>query len=97
MQSTTAETRVQLNFKDWHASTRATADRPPLSPEESQRPFARYYDATVLAVLRRLSLVSTWCFQLDRYFVDPDRHVLIPNLQSIKVAENLIAHIVMPD
>lgn len=47
-----------------------------------ERSFARYYDATVLAVLRRLSLVSTWCFQLDRYFVDPDRHVLIPNLQS---------------
>jgi hypothetical protein len=49
-----------------------------------ERSFARYYDATVLAALRRLSLVSTWCFQLDRYFMDPDRHVLIPNLQSYR-------------
>lgn len=49
-----------------------------------ERSFALYYDTTVLAVLRRQSLISTWCFQLDRYFVDPDRHALIPDMRSYR-------------
>ena len=38
-----SEQAAQKNFRDWYASTRRKADRPPLSAEEEARPFAKYY------------------------------------------------------
>jgi hypothetical protein len=39
----TPEVKAQLSFKDWYASTKKKAERPPLTPEEQARPFAKYY------------------------------------------------------
>ncbi len=43
MSQQTPERAAQLNFSDWRASTHDLAKRPPLTPEEEARPFAKYY------------------------------------------------------
>lgn len=43
MSPQTAEQRAQKNHTEWYASTRLKAGRPPLTPEEQARPFAKYY------------------------------------------------------
>lgn len=47
--STTIERAAQKTYREWHASTRAKADRPPLTPAEEARPFAKYYHERVPA------------------------------------------------
>ncbi len=39
----TPEWKAQKNYQDWYASTKVKADRPPLTPEEQARPYAKYY------------------------------------------------------
>jgi hypothetical protein len=39
----TPEQIAQRGYRDWHASTQAKAARPDPSPEERQRPYAKYY------------------------------------------------------
>lgn len=38
-----SEQAAQRNFRDWYASTKRKAARPPLTAEEEARPFAKYY------------------------------------------------------
>jgi hypothetical protein len=52
------ELRVQKNFKNWYASTREKAERPPLTPEEQVRPFAKYYREPVSANPEHLALMD---------------------------------------
>ena len=39
----TRELEVQLNYTDWYESTKVKAAQPPLTREESARPYAKYY------------------------------------------------------
>jgi phloretin hydrolase len=55
------EIKTQLNYKDWYASTKKKAERPPLAPEEKARPFAKYFRDPVPPDPAHLAKMDTPC------------------------------------
>lgn len=65
------EIKTQLNYKDWYASTKKKAERPPLTPEEKARPFAKYFRDPVPPDPAHLAKMDTPCDPAKA--IDPER------------------------
>jgi hypothetical protein len=79
------EWKAQKNYKDWYASTAKKAERPPLTPEEQARPFAKYYRDPVPADPAHLAMMDTPCDPAKAIFPEQMNDLLNPGDLEIEI------------
>ena len=83
--NTIPELSVQLNCKDWYASTRTTAERPPLTELEKTRPFAKYYRDPVPPDPAHLAKMDAPCDPAKAIFPEQINELLNPGYLDVEV------------
>jgi hypothetical protein len=79
------EVKAQLSFKDWYASTKKKAERPPLTPEEQARPFAKYYRDPVPPDPEHLAKMDNPCDPSKAIFPEQMNDLLNPGYLDVEI------------
>ena len=79
------ELEVQLNFKDWYASTKVKAEQPPLTETEKARPFARYYREPVPPDPEHLAKMDTPCDPAKALYPEQMNDLLNPGHLDVEI------------
>lgn len=79
------EWMAQQNYRDWYASTRKKVERPPLTPEEQARPFAKYYRDPVPADPARLALMDAPCDPSKAIYPEQMNDLLNPGDLAVEI------------
>jgi len=79
------ELSVQLNYKQWYASTKVKAERPPLTEQEKARPFAKYYRDPVPADPEKLAIMDRPCDPAKAIYPEQMNDLLNPGYLDVEV------------
>jgi hypothetical protein len=79
------ELEVQLNYTDWNASTKVKATLPPLTAEESARPFAKYYRDPVSADPEHLAKMDQPCDPAKALYPEQMNDLLNPGYLDVEI------------
>ncbi len=79
------EAKAQLSFKDWYASTKKKAERPPLTPEEQARPFAKYYRDPVPPDPEHYAKMDNPCDPSKAIFPEQMNDLLDPGYLDVEI------------